>query len=49
MYTSYDNKIIEKILGSGDATEEMVNGFHISLKRYDLWLLCETQQLNDKV
>ena len=49
IYTSYDNKIIEKVLGPGAAAEEMVNGFHISLKRCDLWLLRETQWLNDKV
>ena len=49
MHTSHDNDIIEKVLGPGAAEEEMVNGFHISLKHCDFWLLCEMQWLNDKV
>ena len=49
IYTSYDNKILEKVLEPGDAEEEMVNAFHISLKRSDFWLLHETQWINDKV
>ena len=49
IHTSHENNIIEKVFGPGAAEEEMVNGFHISLKRCDFWLLCETQWLNDKV
>ena len=41
IYDSYDNKMLEKVLGSGDAEEEMVNAFHISLNRNDLWLTYE--------
>ena len=41
--------MLEKVLGPGDAEEEMVNAFHISLKRNDLWLLHETEWVNNKV
>lgn len=49
IFTSHDDKVIEEMFGPGAATEELVNGFHISLKRCDFWLLRETQWLNDKV
>lgn len=35
IFTSHDDKVIEEMFGPGAATEELVNGFHISLKRCD--------------
>ena len=36
-------------MGAGEANEELSNGFHISLKRSDFWLLHDAEWLNDKV
>ena len=41
--------LVEKLLGPGSPEEVMVNRFHISLKRSDLWLLHDEQLLNKKV
>lgn len=40
---------IDRALGNGTAVEELSNGFHISLRRCDFWLLRNKEWLNDKV
>ena len=49
VYPSPLVQLIDDALKSGIADEELSNGFHISLKRSDFWLLHETEWLNDKV
>ena len=49
VYPSPLVQLIDDALKSGTADEELSNGFHISLKRSDFWLLHETGWLNDKV
>ena len=49
IYPSPLVQLIDDALKSGTADEELSNGFHISLKRSDFWLLHETGWLNDKV
>ena len=49
VYPSQLIQLINNAIESGRAEEELSNGFHISLKRSDFWLLRETGWLNDKV
>ena len=49
MHTATQEDQIEEALGAGEANEELSNGFHISLKRSDFWLLHDAEWLNDKV
>ena len=49
VYPSRLIHLINNAIESGRAEEELSNGFHISLKRSDFWLLCEIGWLNDKV
>ena len=49
VYPSPLVQLIDDAFKSGTADEELSNGFHISLKRSDFWLLHETGWLNDKV
>ena len=49
VYPSQLIQLINNAIESGRAEEELSNGFHISLKRSDFWLLCKNGWLNDKV
>ena len=49
LHTAMQVDQIERALGAGEANEELSNGFHISLKHSDFWLLRDAEWLNDKV